>query len=58
MPYLDLRTVTFLSVFIASLAEIWMLINRRLLKGFSGFGRFALAYFSLETGLLLLALRR
>jgi len=57
MPYLDLRTVTLLSIFIASLTGTWMLINRRLQKGFSGFGHLALAHFSLGAGFLMLALR-
>ena len=34
-----------------------MLINRSLLKGFSGFGRMAAAHYSLAAGGLLLALR-
>jgi diguanylate cyclase (GGDEF)-like protein len=56
-PFIDLRTVIVFSIFTALLTGSWMLINRSLLKGFSGFGLLASAHFSLAVGCLLLALR-
>ena len=56
-PFIDLRTVIVFSIFTAVLTGSWMLINRSLLKGFSGFGLLASAHFSLAVGCLMLALR-
>ena len=57
MPFFDLRTVIFISIFISCLTGTWMLVSRKVLKSFSGFGYLALAHFSLGLGFLLLALR-
>ncbi|MEJ2700651.1 MAG: hypothetical protein P8Z70_13450, partial [Desulfuromonadales bacterium] len=57
MPPLDLRTVIILSVFVAFMTGWWMLTNRSLQKGFSGFGYLAAGHFGLGISFLLLALR-
>jgi diguanylate cyclase (GGDEF)-like protein len=57
MPSIDLRTIIIISVFIAFMTGGWMLINRKLQQGLSGFGHLAFGHFNLGISFLLLALR-
>lgn len=57
MPFLDLRTVILVSVFISLLTGSWVLINRGMLSNFSGFGYLGMAHFSMGACFVLLALR-